>query len=148
MSRSRLSGWWHMYLSSSHGLGDIWRGICWKSAHDPHVLQYLLLVANSPSSRSIPSLVSVLPPFCSGEVGDEKIPETGSNPCSSRMPVSFNVMPVFLRACHQYCPPNHTYPHINRAYLPTLPTSKYWLPVCLRRPGVVLFPAGAIPRGG
>jgi hypothetical protein len=50
--------------------------------------------------------------------GDEKMPETGSRPCSSYMPLSSSVIPVFLRnvnfcvdACPQalLCPPSlHT----------------------------------------
>lgn len=54
-----------------------------------------------------------------GEAGEEKMPDTGSKPCSSRTPVSCNVIPVFL---------------------PTLPTSKYWLPVLPLRPGVLREP--------
>lgn len=56
------------------------------------------------STKTISDEVSVLFPlwmFALGgdAIGEENIPLTGSNPNSSRTPVSAKVIPVFLRRC-------------------------------------------------
>ena len=58
--------------------------------------------------------------------GDEKMPSMGSRPCSSRIPVSFNVTPVFLNAAQSQLE-EAFYPRAERsksvdAYLPATPT--------------------------
>lgn len=62
--------------------------------------------------------VTVLPRFGGDFSGDEKIPEIGSRPCSSYMPRSVSVMPVFL-CCDQYMRVVLT---ACCAYLPCTPT--------------------------
>lgn len=89
----------------------------------------------------ISSLVSVRSPLrCGercGETGEEKMPDIGSRPYSSRTPLSGNVTPVLLYT-HQPCYIDTR--DVARAYRPTLPTSKYWSCAFLRRPGVMAFP--------
>lgn len=71
----------------------------------------------------------------SGDMGDEKMPDMGSMPCSSRTPVSMRTIPVLL--------PQHQHQSLvshfcaDPTHRPTLPTSKYWFPVRPRRPGVL-----------
>jgi hypothetical protein len=54
-----------------------------------------------------PDPVASSPRLGGDRSGDEKMPETGSRPCSSYMPLSSRVMPVFLRnvnLCVRACP--------------------------------------------
>lgn len=101
------------------------------------------------SCMCISLLDSVASPLRAGDaIGDEKMPDTGSRPYSSRMPLSGSVIPVLLPRC-QLC---RFHPiQIARAYRPTLPTSKYCCSCaffCRCRPGVMLFLLLAIPGGG
>lgn len=57
---------------------------------------YDILKLDSLSWMFISLLLSVLSPLRCGETGDEKMCETGSRPCSSRIPGSLSVSPVFL----------------------------------------------------
>lgn len=63
----------------------------------------------------------------SGEVGDEKMPDMGSMPCSSRTPVSTNMIPVLLSR-RQCCT---TY---NLLRKPDLPTDLAYIKILVARP--------------
>ena len=69
-----------------------------------------------------PDPVASSPRFGGDRSGDEKMPETGSRPCSSYMPLSSSVMPVFLRNVNYCLRDASTLNRTNPAYLPCTPT--------------------------
>jgi hypothetical protein len=94
----------------------------------------MIAVKYSLSCNSIALELEVPCAFFSGETGDEKMPDMGSMPFSSRIPVSTRIMPVLLSRYQYHSSRIHFC--ANQTHRPTLPTSKYWLPVLPRRPGV------------
>lgn len=95
------------------------------------------LSSDSLSCKSIAFELEVPCALLGGEAGDEKMPLMGSIPCSSRTPVSFKVMPVFLQKPSAPSLALQSRAQFLQTHRPTFPTSKYCAPVLPLRPGVL-----------
>lgn len=85
------------------------------------------------------SVVSCLLGGDMGLTGEENMPDTGSMPYSSRIPVSFSVIPVLLKPQYQHLPP----PSAVRAQSFYSPSHLSHLEVLIARPP---FPARRMLR--
>jgi hypothetical protein len=88
--------WWDVMRSGMEPVASVSTSSC---DHSNNYALFCISIDPDPVASS---------PRLGGDLsGDEKIPETGSRPCSSYMPLSSSVMPVFLRnvkKCLRACP--------------------------------------------